>query len=68
MSSVFCPIDKNLPVFAAFISVRPGLPHLPAARYLVLRRGQFRQGERVAAVQFLCADAHFRAEAEFSAV
>ena len=44
------------------------LPHLPGPDNLVFRRREFRQGEGAAAVEFLGADAHLGAEAEFCAV
>jgi predicted nucleic acid-binding protein len=44
------------------------LPHLPSPNDLVLRRREFRQRKRAATVEFLGADAHFGAEAEFRAV
>ena len=44
------------------------LPHLPRPHDLVLRRSQLHQCEWAAAVQFLSADAHLRAEAELSAI
>src|SRR3954471_21930602 len=44
------------------------LPHLPRSHNLILRRSQFLQCKGSAAMQLLRADAHLRAEAEFSAV
>jgi hypothetical protein len=51
------------------VSLLPGdSPHLPRPHNLVLRRSKLGQRERSAAVQFLGADAHLGAEAEFRAI
>jgi hypothetical protein len=44
------------------------LPHLACSHDLVLRRSEFRERERAAAVEFLGADAHLGAEAKFCAI